>query len=57
MSGFYRGLNYPRDYIAYIYIYIYIYRGFIGIMEKNMETTISRLGFRVYKPIIVPFNR
>ena len=26
-----------------------LYWGFFGIMEKDMETTISRLGFRVGK--------
>ena len=25
-----------------------LYRGYIGIMEKRMETTISGLGFRVH---------
>ena len=26
-----------------------LYRGYIGIMEKRMETTISGLGFRAYR--------
>ena len=26
-------------------IYIYMYNGFIGMMEKKMETNISGLGF------------
>ena len=26
-----------------------VYWGYIGIMEKKMETTIQDLGFRVYK--------
>ena len=34
-----------RHTYIYIYIYIHVYRGSIGIMEKNMETTImSHLG-------------
>ena len=28
--------------------YIRVYRGYIGIMEKKLDTTIWSLGFRVY---------
>ena len=29
-----------------MYIYIFIYWGYMGIMEKKMETTFQSVGFR-----------
>ena len=40
----YRGLI--QSHKELIYGYIRLYRGYIGIMEKKMETTIKGLGFR-----------
>ena len=33
--------------MGYIGLYRGLYRGYLGIMEKKMETTIWGLGFRV----------
>ena len=35
--------------------YVGVYRGYVGIMEKNMEATFLGLGFRVVSGMWVPF--
>ena len=37
--------------VGYIRVIFGLYEGYIGIMEKKMETTIQGLGLRVWSPL------